>query len=708
MRRLCLVGALAATLATSLGGCGPAGAPPTLDPLSDQVAFVGQEFTLELRASDPDLDKVYFSFSSNVPDLGARAEIRPYGDGSSAVFRWTPRAQDQGSWSFDFAVTDGHYKTVETITIQVMTTVGESGAPIFREPLGTGTTLDLSVKSCITVPILVEDSDSNQVTITEEAPLIEGAELEQTGPFTGTWQWCPTAEQIAAQDRWALTLAADDDDELSPKTVKNYLIVLRKTPKPDCPGAPPAITHAPMDANTLVGLTIDAYIEDPEGLKSAPLFYYTTTPPSNPPDVGAMTQVSMLLIDGDMRYGTWAADVPNPVVGMPSGTTRTIYYVIVAQDNDDLMGDCDHLTQAPATGTYSMTVTNPGGSGGLGLCASCTADVQCGGPGDNCVYMSGTYHCFKGCASDSECPSGYYCSITMLTSIDGASARQCIPTDYTCEASPAPPTTCTDDSYEENDSRTVASTKPALAPGTYSLVSCPDGSFADDEDWFKITLTNSSQVNVSLSGGSATDLDLALVDSSGATIVKSESYTSSESVSTCLTAGTYYIRVYAWGTGKNDYTLTWSKTSMECGGGGTCVDDSLEPDDNYMAATRVDYDVPYTTTGRQICSWDDDWYRVYMYAGETIHVTLKFTQLYAYQDLDLHLYKGTTDLTPCSESSPGTCSAANGQSADSNENLVKAISESGWYYVVVHGWNGSENTYDLCIGLSSTHCPALP
>lgn len=702
MFRLCLLGALAAAVATTPAGCGPGGSAPQLDPISDQVAYVGSEFTLQLKASDADLDLLRFTFSSNVPDLGDAAEINPYGDGSTAVFRWTPLASDQGTWSFDFSVTDGSSTRTETISIEVRTSVGEDGAPIFRSPLGTGTTLDLSLKPCLDLPIIVEDQDSNQVTITQEEPLIEGATLEQTAPFTAEWNWCPTAEQIEAQDRYAMLLAAADEEDH--KTTKNFLVVLRKPPKPDCPGAPPDVAHTPMDVASLVGLTIDATVVDPEGLKSAPLLYYSTTPPATPPDVGAMTMTTMLLIDGDVRNGVWAADVPNPVAGMAMGATATVYYVIVAQDNDDAEGDCDHLTQAPASGTFAMTVTNPGGTGGLGLCEPCTADVQCGDAGDNCLLMGtgGEYYCFAGCASDAECPADYYCSISMMVSIDGAAANQCIPDSYTC--GPPPPPACVDDAYEENDTRAMADAKPALPPGTYSLTSCDDGAFADDEDWFEITISGDAQVTASISGGAASDLDLSLVNATGTLIVKSDSTSSSESVSTCLVAGTYYLRVYAWDAVENDYSLTWSQTATSCGG--TCEDDAEEPDDNYQSSRRVDDAYPHVSTTNAICSWDDDWYRVNLFSGETIYVSLTFTQSSVDEDLDLHLYKGTADLTPCDEVDPSTCSAAYGQSTDANEYLTFTVTESSYYYVVVHGWNGAENLYDICIGLSAADCPA--
>jgi len=36
---------------------------------------------------------------------------------------------------------------------------------------------------------------------------------------------------------------------------------------------------------------------------------------------------------GTTTNGTYAADVPNPVAGMPAGTVKTIWYVFVADDD---------------------------------------------------------------------------------------------------------------------------------------------------------------------------------------------------------------------------------------------------------------------------------------------------------------------------------------------------------------------------------------
>ncbi len=711
MLRACHLGALATVVASlgALGACAPSGTAPSLDALADQVAFVGSELTVTLRASDPDHDNLSYSFASSIPGLATRAQIRPFGDGSSAELVWTPIASDVGVWAIDITVSDGDQGDTETVTIEVKTSEG-AGAPIFRKPLGTGTTLDLAVKDCLDVDILIEDADSSSVTITQKEPVIEGAGLEQSGPFTALWHWCPTAAQIDAQDRYSLVLAAADGQ--SPETIKNYLIVLRKAPKPNCEGLPPEVAHTPANESTQLSLVIPVAISDDLGLKNEPLLYYSSTPPASPPDLGAMQQTTMLLISGDMTSGTWAADVPNPVASMPMGASATIYYVVVATDNDDAAGDCDHLTQAPVQGAFSMKVTNPGGTGGLAPCEACTADAQCGDADDNCVRIGnmGQSFCGRSCTTDAECPTDHYCSITMLTSVDNVDARQCIPESYSCSAEPPPPL-CQDDAREDNDSRTAAASLPPLGAGSYLLTSCPAGTstMIDDEDWFELDVSADASVTITLAGGTVTDLDLALVDAAGATLLKSESASSNESLTRCLTPGLYYVRVHAIGATRNEYTLTYASAATSCGASMVCQDDDNEPDDSAAAATLADLDNgAFTALTSATCAGDEDWYQVDLFADESLHVTLTFEQTAADEDLDLQLFRGATNLHPCTETDTSGCSAASGSSTTSNENLVEPITTAGTYYVVVRGWQGAENLYDLCIGLSATNCPAVP
>jgi hypothetical protein len=309
--------AIALSLLATLVACG-GGAAPVLDSIDDQIVAVGADLTLTLRATDPDGDALSYSFRSDVPDLGERATIAttPAGTG---LFRWRPLAADVGTWHFDFVASDGDHDTTVTVTIQVKSAVGDQTTPVFRQPLGSGTTLDLAVRQCLDLDVVVEDQDSPEVALTEEDPLIEGATLEVTSGLAAVWHWCPSREQIDAEDRYTLTLGADDGD--NPKVPKNYLIVLRRPGQTNCPGTAPVVTHTPADESTVVDLTLDATITDDIGLKQPPLLYYSTTAPASPPDLAAMAQTTMVLISGTMQNGVWAADVPNPVAD-PAGRHR--------------------------------------------------------------------------------------------------------------------------------------------------------------------------------------------------------------------------------------------------------------------------------------------------------------------------------------------------------------------------------------------------
>jgi hypothetical protein len=686
-RTLCYAATSLAWVATAVA-CGGQG--PELETIEDQIIPVGVEFSLELRATDPDGDPIEYSFHADVPDIQDRASITraPTGYG---LFKWTPLASDVQEWYFDFTASDGSGSDTITVQIDVRSAVGEATAPVFRRPLGTGTTLDLSQDDCLDLDIIIEDQDTAQVTIAQEEPMIEGGELDQTDGLTGNWHWCPTRAQADAEDRYNLTLSADDAS--NPKTMKNFLVVLRgKTPS-NCPGAAPVISHFASNETTVVDLTVPADVSDDRGLKQAPLFYYSTTNPGSNPNLGMMTQTSMVLISGTMANGSWAADVPNPA---GAGQTVTLYYVIVADDDDDEMGNCDHVTESQV---YSMQVTNPGGAGNTGLCGSCSNDAQCGNDGDLCVNVAAGQqsYCLQECTGPGQCPSGYTCSASNVTSVNGAMARQCIPDTGSCTMT----SVCIDDLYEDNDTRLQADANPALPPDFYDLTSCPaSGGFDDDEDWFKITLSQSSRVNVTLYGGAESDLDLGLYDDTGVRLSSSTSLQSDESLTKCVPAGDYFIRAYAWGAAPNDYLLEWTRTNETCDT--TCVDDSYEDDDTYSQA-RSAYD-GYTSSSNQICTNDDDHYRINLFTGDVLTVDLTFVQTTFDEDLDLHfLDEFGFDLTPCTEAEPWLCTAAQGQSADSNEQFVYTVPsgcEGGCdHYVVVHGWDGSTNSYSIALSV---------
>ena len=672
-------------VAAACGG----GAAPELASIGDQVAQVGTELKIELDGSDPDGDKLTYNFhAADVTDLDGHAEVSVSPSGMG-VFRWTPLAADVGMHAFDFVVSDGSHDTTVTVTIDVKSAIGSATAPIFRQPLGTGTTVDLTTADCVDVDVVIEDADSPGVTLAQEEPLIDGATLTMADGLDASWHWCPSKAQQAADNRYTLTLSADDGD--NPKTIKNYLIVLRgANTGSTCPGTAPVISHTPMNQTTILDLTLDATVTDDKGLKDTPLLYYSTTNPGATPNLALMTQISTLKISGSSTNGVYAADVPNPVASMPAGQSATLYYVFVADDDDDTMGTCDHSTTSQV---YSMKVTSSG-TADLPICAACSSDNQCG-TGDECVFIGsmGASYCLQQCGA--SCPTGYSCSANPVFSVNGASDFQCVPQSGSCTA---PAGTCADDSWEVNDTRTDAAANPVLTPDLYDLVSCPSTSSTTraNDDWFKIVTTADSRIDVQLDGGPETDLDLHLYKADGTVVSESTSLAASEEINKCLKGATYYVKVNGYGSARNEYLLSYATTAETCNT--TCTDDSAEDDDTFSQARETTYP-DYTVTAQKICPNDDDWFHVQLFNNETLTMDLTFTQSDESQDLDLHVYQGSVDQWPCSPADPSTCTSTHGQGASSNEHAVftaPATCTSGCDYdVVVRGWAGAMNTYGL-------------
>lgn len=600
-----------------LGACQEGGRAPTLEDIDDQVVAVGEELVVNLRATDPDGDAIHYGFDAEIEHIHERADLTVRPDGT-AVFRWTPLAADVGQWAFDFIAADSNdNEDVVTTTIEVRPAV-DGTAPMFREPLGSGTTLDLAVAACVELAVVVDDPDSAAVTLGQAEPAIAGATIVQESGLSATWSWCPSKEQMEA-DRFPLVLFADDGD--NEPVLKHYLIVLRHPPRPDCPGKGPTIGHEAIDVvSNADEIEILAEIGDDLGVAGAPVLRFTTEEPKVPIDFGALDVVEMELGNGDARDGVWAARVPNPVAGQPAGTTANLYYVISARDDDDAEGDCDHVTDAPVDGVFAIEVSSPG---------------------------------------------------------DG-------------------PPACEDDELEDNDTRVQASNRDATAPGTYEgLVAC-----GGDDDWYRVVLQNEGTIGALIEGGEGANLDLALYDRFGNEIAIDDGAGSSEVVEECLPAGTYYVRVFSSGMGDNTYDMLLDVTPGTCAAP-SCQDDSFEPDDTTGQATVVDLDAgPFEATNRMICSGDDDFYAVDLDTGDTLVVDLLFTHSLPNEDLDLHFLNAAgVDLTPCSEDDPWSCTASQGQSADSDEHFEWTVSQGGCapcrYYVVVRGWAGSQNDYDI-------------
>lgn len=685
--RWTLILATAGLVVGGLTGCKEEGRAPVLESVDDAMAAVGEELAINLRATDPDGDQLDFGFDAEVDDIDDHAAISVRPDGT-AVFRWTPLGNDVGEWPFDFTVSDGSNSDVATATISVRS-AADGTAPLFREPVGSGTTLDLGFSACLEVEVVVEDQDDAAVTIGDEEPRIAGAELFQDTGLSGRWSWCPSKEQIEI-DRYPLVLSADDSEH--EKVLKNFLIVLRVPPRDDCPGKGPAIVHDARHLETVLDVEITAEITDDLGLKNAPLLYYSFEEPKLPIDFSSLEVAEMELLSGDLERGVWTGKIPNPVADAAAGTSADVFYIISATDDDDAEGTCDHVTDAPEEGSYGITVTNPGGEGGAGPCERCSADVQCGAAEDVCAVVGAASEqfCLSACGGEGGCDDGFECA--SVVSVEGLEAMQCQP--VTGECVDVPPM-CEDDDAEDNDSRQQAAGNSPTAPDVYEgLIACPG-----DEDWYRVNMGAEGILGALTDGGDSSNLQLGLYDTMGNEIVLESGAGSDEVIEECLPSGNYYVRVFSPDDARNTYDLLLETTPQACEM--TCQDDGLEPDDTTGQATFVDLGAgAFTVNDRMLCSGDDDFYEVELDDNETLVVDLTFVHSNS-GDLDTHFFDASgTDLTPCSEAMPEACSIENGQSASSNEHFEWTVDDASCpctFYVAVVGYAASENGYDLTI-----------
>jgi hypothetical protein len=643
-------------------GC-PSTAALEIAALDDQTVRVGETLNLDIAVRNP--DGVSLSFSVDLPDLPAGgAEVYSLGSGGGRL-RWTPLASQTGSHVCTVRAEGGGASDTESFFINVQ---GANSAPVFIQP-GAGGTYDLTRDPCVAVHIEVKDDDSlpAAIRIFERDPRIDGATLTAGGK-QADWNWCPTPAQADATDRYTLALGAQDESH-DPVSL-DYVIVLRGAGRPDCPGAPPQIVSTAPDGtlvSTSLDYRVDAVVRDDLGLKDAPILYWTTDPPADPanPDVTAFRQL-VFLPDGGESYH---AMIPN--LGLPLGERRIIYYVVSATDNDDTAGAaCDHRTDSPLR-QFEVAA----GSGEVApYCAACSASAQCA----SAVCVAGVSRfCGGDCAS---CPAGASCR--SVATVEGGVVDACVPDGLDCTGGGS----CTDDSYEDNDSRAFAAT---LAPGLYTdLRICPA-----DQDFFAVDVPGDGTLDVTIDGWDAytTDLDLQLLRQDGTPLRSSAGIGATESLGVCVGWGTYIVRVYGITGDQGPYSLLVEHTAGSC-----CTDDANEENDGFRDATPIL--APGELVDGRICAGDEDWFVFDGPAGQRAVVDLLIEGT---ADLDLELYDHD-----------GMRRMASSAGITDTEHLEADLPTAGDYFLRVFGFRGAEDaylvSYDLVGGSgcsSSRTCP---
>jgi hypothetical protein len=209
----------------------------------------------------------------------------------------------------------------------------------------------------------------------------------------------------------------------------------------------------------------------------------------------------------------------------------------------------------------------------------------------------------------------------------------------------------------------------------------------DTNDYYSFSLANSSNFNLSLTGMTA-DGDVQLLNSGGSLIASSANGgTASESITSQLSAGTYYIRVYPYQSANTNYNLAVSATSD---GGGTGFNSTYGYGLVNAAAAVAQAisqptfaDVPNlggNNWGNDMVNAPEAWARGYTGQGVTVAVIDSGVDI-SHQDLSNNIWGNTGEI------------ASNGIDDDGNG-----------YTDDVYGWNFGigQNNNNVLPGTSSS------
>ncbi len=306
---------------------------------------------------------------------------------------------------------------------------------------------------------------------------------------------------------------------------------------------------------------------------------------------------------------------------------------------------------------YEFTLTRTSGTGNLNL--RLVNYVNHGTTGTSVNSTSGSSYPEK----MRYAPSG---STTYMLLVEPASTSDTAVYSIVFTEIAAP----SDDIYEENDGFGSAYT---LGTGSYPSLVCAD------DDYYKIYVTAGNTVTAYISfTNSLGDLDLKLYNPSQAQINSSTSTNDWERVSYAVSVtGYYYVYVYRYsGTGSNTYAMTLSIT----GSGG---DDAYEENDVFGSA----YTLGTGSYPSLVCA-DDDWYKIYVTAGNIVSAYISFTN--SLGNLDLKLYNS------------GSVQINSSTTTNNWEQASYAVTATGYYYVQVYRFSGTgSNNYAMTLSITS-------
>ena len=197
----------------------------------------------------------------------------------------------------------------------------------------------------------------------------------------------------------------------------------------------------------------------------------------------------------------------------------------------------------------------------------------------------------------------------------------------------------------------------------------------DTNDYYRFTLANSGNFNLGLTGMTA-DADVQLLNSSGSVIASSTNVgTASESITSQLSAGTYYIRVYPY-TGNTNYNIAVSAAPLA----------PVDLAGNTLATARA------ITVGSSTTSYTD-------WVGSTdTNDYYRFT-LANSGNFNLGLTGMTADADVQLLNSSGSVIASSTNVGTASESITSQLS-AGTYYIRVYPYTGDTN-YNLAVSATT-------
>ena len=240
----------------------------------------------------------------------------------------------------------------------------------------------------------------------------------------------------------------------------------------------------------------------------------------------------------------------------------------------------------------------------------------------------------------------------------------------------APPTTGSDDQFEDNDLQTSAAILPS-GQQTFNTLR------ALDDDWYKFTLNSPAQASDYVSidfQHNLGDLDLEVLTPTGE-YLRSTGVSNTENISLAgKLAGDYYIHAYGYAGATNSYSLN-VVTSTAAGPINNTGDDEFEQNDNAdqaasLQAKLLSGDISFPNL--KIISGDDDWFKFTTNQIGRLSDKIAITSTQP-GDLDLEII------------------APDGQTYGSysifaNEEVSLAYLPAGEYKVKVYGYAGASNS----------------